>query len=1214
MKTIRDLLARDLNRKIEEIIKLDQTDEQSVYTEITEYVATQRIREEYRKLFKAIAEGPAEPSEGIGVWVSGFFGSGKSSFAKNLGYVLANRSVLGHQAAELFKRQVADLRIDALIDSINARIPTELVMFDVSVDKAVKKSTERIAELMYTVLLRTLDYAEDFDIAELEIELEKEGRLDEFVRRCAAEYGDWRVIRKGAQKIARASTILHTMAQGTYPAADSWARSIGAKVADITVGRFVDRAFELTARRRPGKALVFIIDEVGQYVARSADKIEDLRVVVEEFGKESKNRQKRREAVAPVWVIVTSQEKLDEVVAAIDSKRVELAKLQDRFRYRVDLSPADIREVATRRVLAKRDEAVPVLRKLFAEHQGQINAACRLERTTRKSEVREENFIQFYPYLPHFVELSIDIMSGIRLQPGAPKHYGGSNRTIIKQAYEMLISERTRVADRPVGALISLDLIFELVNGNLSTEKQKDLSDIEERFAGDPADAGWASRVAKAICLLEFVRDLPRTEANLAALLIERVGQPAPLAEVEVAVKRLAEAQFIRNAEDGWKLQTAQEKNWETERRSYLDPKPKFREEIKRDVLTEIFADAKLRTYRFKDLRTFRVGVTLDGVKLGEEGQVPLVLLAAEGGEEWSAKTAAARDESRTIEHRNEIYWVFSIEPEIDNLIRNLYASHQMVMKYDQLRAQNRITNEESACLDAEKNEAGRYQTRLREKLVEALGKGQGFFRGIAKDASDLGRTLSEIFKNLFDSAVPDLYPKLEMGARSLNGNEAEEILKAANLGGLSQVFYGGERGLNLVVKDGVRFVPNPAAPVAVEILNYLKKEHNYGNKIPGKDLEEHFQRMDYGWDRDLLRMVLATLLRAGAIEVIHQGRRFRNHLDPQCRVPFTNNVAFKAASFAPRESLDLKTLTTAVQRYEGLTGDEVDVEEAAIASAIKKVAGEELKELLPLAALAQANHLPVGAVLEEYRATLESILTAASDECVTILAGEGRSLKESRDQVREIRGAFDEAGLAVIRQARHATGQAWPALAARGLNPELAAAATEVASLSAAPEVYAKLAHLSRLTKEILTTYRDAYLALHRQRAAAFAKAVEEVKGLPECGQVAEHDQGPALAPLTSRACDAGDLADAAAVCEACHATMSEMESDLVALAGLKSRVIARIQELTAPEAPPVTRVRIAELVTGPLESEEAVNTAMELLREHLYKLVAAGARIVLE
>src|SRR5512144_2418883 len=114
MKNIGDLLIRDLSRKIEEIIQVDQADEQSVHAEISEYVATDSIREQYHLLLKAMAEAPADPHESIGVWVSGFFGSGKSSFAKNLGYALQNRTVLGKNFAELFKQQISNDRISDL--------------------------------------------------------------------------------------------------------------------------------------------------------------------------------------------------------------------------------------------------------------------------------------------------------------------------------------------------------------------------------------------------------------------------------------------------------------------------------------------------------------------------------------------------------------------------------------------------------------------------------------------------------------------------------------------------------------------------------------------------------------------------------------------------------------------------------------------------------------------------------------------------------------------------------------------------------------------------------------------------------------------------------------------------------------------------------------------------------------------------------------------
>ena len=500
-----------------------------MFTEIDEYVATDSIRDLYARLLKAIAEAPSDPNEAIGVWVSGFFGSGKSSFAKNLGYALQNNKVMGHDFSTVFKSRIEENRVSDLIDLINARFPTEVIFFDIAKEQDTRRVTQRISEFLYVVLLRHLDYAEDFDIAELEIELEAEGKLDQFTKTCKKLHKqDWKMIRKGAQRVSRASAILHEIEPKTYPTADSWTQSQRSRETAVSLTRVVERCFDLVARRRPGKALVWVIDEVGQHVARSDDKIEDLRAVVQEFGLVGRNLVRARKIIAPAWMVITSQEKLEEVVSALDSKRVQIAKLQDRFRHRVDLAPSDIREVATKRVLAKTEEAQPVLKKLYSENQGQLNDAFRLERTARKTELSEADFIQFYPYPQHYIDLCISIVSGMRLQPGAPKQYGGSNRTIIKQAYEMLVSERTDMKSKPIGSLVTLDKVYELVEGNLTTEKRTDLHDINQRFKNDAGDQGWTLRVAKVICLLEFVRDLPRTEANIAAFLVDVVGNLAP--------------------------------------------------------------------------------------------------------------------------------------------------------------------------------------------------------------------------------------------------------------------------------------------------------------------------------------------------------------------------------------------------------------------------------------------------------------------------------------------------------------------------------------------------------------------------------------------------------------------------------------------------------------------------------------------------------------
>ncbi len=1216
MNTIGDILTRDLSKKIEEVIQVNQVDEQSVYDELTEYVATDRIKDHYRDLLKAMAEAPSDPSEGIGIWISGFFGSGKSSFAKNLGYVLSNPKLLGEPASELFKEQVKDQRISEFVDFINVKIPTEVVMFDVSKGSEVRRAEEKIAEIVYRALLTHLDYATDYDVAELEIELEEQGKLEEFVALSQQVTGlEWNRARKGAMKLNHASAILHQMNQGLFPAADSWAKSLSKRNTTITIEIVVKRTFELTARRKPNRAIIFIIDEVGRYVAYSANKIEDLRALVEEFGKVSKNYLKAGTAIAPVWVVVTSQEKLDEVVDAIGTKRVDIAKLQDRFKHRIDLAPADIREVATKRVLAKKPEAEPLLRKLFGKSQGQLNAACKLERTQKKTEITEKDFVQFYPYLPHYIQMSIDIMSGIRLQPGAPRHLGGSNRTIIKQAYEMLVSERTSLAKKPIGTLVTLDKIFELVEGNLSSEKQKDISDIAEQFGDDP-DGVMVSRVAKTLALLEFVRDLPRTETNIAACLVDMVGQPAPKAEVERALTSLVESKFVRNTEEGWKLQTAQEKNWETERRAH-SPRPKDRNEITRETLRVIFEEPGLKNYRYRGLRTFRIGINVDGAPVND-GDVALSIITADDAEAFATKLDDTRTESRETGHKNDVYWVFPLTPEIDALQANIFASRQMILKYEQQRAQNKITNEESSSLSNEKTEVERLKTRIHEKTVVALESGQGLFQGVSKDAASLGRSVSEIFKGLFDYVFPELYPKLEMGARHLSGNEVEEILKAANLSALSLVFYDNDKGLHLVTKDGDRYVPNPSADAAKEILDFLKREHSYGNKVTGKILEQHFAGLGYGWDTEVVRLVLAVLMRAGSVEVTYQGRRLRSYQDPQSRTPFVTIPAFRSASFSPRESIGLKALTTAVQNLEELSGEEVDIEEGAIASAFKKLGDQELKLLLPVIATVQANGLPGTHTLEEYRQTLVGIETAASDDCVRILAGEGKSFKEARDRAREIREAISSGAPAIIRGAKVATNELWPALARRAVNGSLSEAAETLQSLVTSLTLFEHLREIENLTQEIAAGYRARYAELHEKRTKEFSTAIDEIRGRPEWELLKEDMRATLLAPLTARACDVFEPTDnAAAQCSHCGASLNEMESDLAALGGLKVSAIVRLQELTAPsgeESAPLVRVKLSDFFIGPLDSETSVNEAVERLRDHLLKLTSEGARIIVE
>ncbi len=1212
MRTIGELFARRPERKIEEVIKLEQSDEESVRGEIAEYVATQPLKDHFLKVYKAFADAVTEPHEGIGVWVSGFFGSGKSSFAKILGYTIAARLVGGKTASRLFEENVRDEKISALLEHLNRSVPTEAVVFDVSMDRGVRTANERMTEILYKALLRDLDYSEDFDLAELEMTLERDGRLEAFVKKFEEVFKKpWRDRRKLGAGISEASRILHELDPKTYPSADSWAHT--PKRADVTPNTLAERAFDLMARRRPGKALIFVIDEVGQYVSRSVEKILDLQGIVQAFGVVGKNRVKARKAPAPAWIVVTSQEKLDEVVDAIGMRKTEIARLQDRFPMTVDLKQTDIAEVTGKRVLEKNDAAQKVLGELYDRNESRLKTCCALERTTRDMQIGKDDFVRLYPYLPYQIDLSIDIVAGLRLRRGAERHIGGSNRTIIKQAQQMLVHQQTRLTEQAIGSLVTLDLVYELLYaGNLlPSEVSREVDDVPKKLAGNP----MAARVAKAVALLEVVKDAPRTPHNLAVVLHPRVDAASVLEEVAAALKVLERAQIVRNTDEGYKILTVEEKSWETDRGA-IGAKPAQRAAIRREVIGDVFHDRGLGSCRYKNLRQFKVGLCVDGQAVGDDGQVCLNVGACEDADALAGEKKEAREQSN--ERKDELFWVAGLSEEIHRLVTELHRSREMVSIHEQLAAQNKLAPVQSSCLADEKTRRDRVERELKGAIETALASGTGYFRGVERDGSGLGGTLTEAVTAFVVQAIPDLYPKLEMGVRPLKGDEAEKFLAAANLNGLPPLFYEGENGLSLVVKQAGKPVPNASAPIGREILDALKREHSYGNKVTGKSLEAHFQGIGYGWERDILRVVLAVLLRAGAIEVVHQGRRYRNHNDPACRDPFTSNVAFRSASFAPREALDLKMLADAARSYEEITGREVDIEEGAIAEAFKKLAHEDREALLPLVARMRALQLPGADAVEEHLREVEGILEAPPDDCVKTLAGEGKSYREARQRAAKLTEATTDRNLETIRRARKALEVHWPTLEGRVQSPQVAEQARRLKERLQSPEFFEAIEELRQAARAIEEEHQRLYRDAHERRKDAFLKALDAVRGQAEWDAVAkspaisEAQREAVLGPLLRRACAEPDLPDGSPVCATCRTSLNGLEAEIALAPSLCATAQAALATLLAP-TDRIERVRVAEFL-GRIQSEKDIDAAIQRLREHLRKLLAEGVRIVLE
>ena len=239
------------------------------------------------------------------------------------------------------------------------------MIFDVSTDRGIRSGNQMLSEIMYRLFLASLGYSDDLDLAELEIDLEQRGEFERFKEVHREETKrEWDVSKAPTMfALSEASRTLHKMHPETFPLADSWAKA-NVNRANISAGKLADRIVVADeASWGPGKSLMFVIDEVGQFVARDVQKMLDLQAVVQQLGVKGRGKH---------WIVVTSQEKLSELVSGLDNRNIELARLMDRFPLQVHLEPSDISEVTSRRVLAKNAEAEKELGDLFEANRGRL--------------------------------------------------------------------------------------------------------------------------------------------------------------------------------------------------------------------------------------------------------------------------------------------------------------------------------------------------------------------------------------------------------------------------------------------------------------------------------------------------------------------------------------------------------------------------------------------------------------------------------------------------------------------------------------------------------------------------------------------------------------------------------------------------------------------------------------------------------------------------
>ncbi len=1159
---ISDLFRQDVNRRIEEVVKVDLDDDPVIVEELDEYVATDHILEAFEMVLDAYWESINDPSETCTVWVSGFFGSGKSSWAKVLGYLLGNPAVQGRLAADRFFERTHAPPLQALLNTIHSQSPTMSVLLNLATgSNVVAREGESVVLPVYRALLERLDYSRNFTLAELEYTLEGDGKLEEFESAFEEIVGEpWRDRRYTVLAKRQAVEALDAIF-GSASGLPGWASELDAP--DIDADWFAARALELMQRRGEGvDRLVFVVDEVGQYVARSVQRMLDLQGLAETF-------QKRR---GRLWLVVTSQERLGDVVDSLESRQIELARAQARFPLRVDMLPSDIDEVTSRRILDKNGDGERTVREAVSPHRNQLITNIRLSSPTRSEVPGEDQLVRLYPLLPYQIQLLIDAVSARRAQGGSSPTVGGSNRTLIKHAQQLIAHPEHGLGPREVGALVTIDLSYELLEELIPTSWRAEIEQVAEQHGADSVEA----KVMKVVALCAEVPALPLTPHNLAVLLHPGLASESQRDPVAAALARLVREDRLRESDGGYRLQSPEQKDWERTRRGIgLTQGPSIR--LRRSLLKQVLTGLAVSRGR-----TFRADVTVDGERI-HVGDLALHIDEAD-----ELRREVLRGESRESANSNTVTWVYELSDDTWDALEELHRSRTMIERAD---VPNKTATDVELIGEERERERRHEDTSLR-RLARDLAAGQALFRGRIDDVE--GSDLRPTALRLLDDRLDDIYPRLAEFNADLRREEIMHVLRTADLATLPESLRSDGIGLVAATPDGYRIVTDHG-PLSA-LVDEIRARASYGHEATGSHLETHFAAPPFGAPVEVVQALCAAGLRAGVLQVVHQGQRISHAGDARADQAFGTLPRFRAAAFEPPADTDvsLEVRVALAERLEHAGQLLPGHSTGALAAAVRVMFGAEREAAVRVAAALEGLGIDVPHPVIRTRQLIDRLADGDDIETVTTAHNTWADLIDGCDATNRLDRLVSD-HLDELRAAQQEASRS-----AQGLSDELQVLHAELVELLAGGDLVAHAARITALARQLI----EARQAAAGEAAQRLVRAIEGHRDRlrRDFGDLESSAVDEALRPLIQLT-PAEDLhgADAAALA-------SQIDSAQARAAEARRR----LDELRSEGR--LAWVRAGEFVTEPITTEEEIDPALDRLREAIASELADGRQVRLQ
>lgn len=546
---IADMFEKPIDRDIKGVIKVGQDDGENVFQELDEYVVTREMAKHFRDFFEGYKKGIHGHTDKMGVWISGFFGSGKSHFLKILSYLLKNKEVNGKKAIEFFTdgNKLQDPMVIADI-KLAGSTSTDVILFNI--DSKSEADAKANKDAIIDVFVKVFNEMQGFCgslpfLAELERKLTEDSQYDAFKAKFKEiQDRDWEETREEfyfiQDEIVASLVALSIMSE---EAARTWCEK-AADTYSISIEKFAGMVRKYCEGKGKDHHVVFLVDEIGQYIAGDMRLMLNLQTVTEDLGTACGGK---------AWVIVTSQQDIDSVVSV---KGNDFSKIQGRFDTRLSLSSANVDEVIRKRILAKKPSAMDTLKLLYDQKEAILkNLITFTDEVEKKLYKNREDFASVYPFIPYQFNLLGQVLTAIRTHGASGKHLAEGERSMIALFKESAM----RYMDDVEGIIVPFNIFYNALDKFIDHTHRIVITQAADNSKLQPFDV----ELLKVLFMIKYVKEIKANMENLTTLMVSEIDEDriALRKQVDESLSRLIKQTLVQKNGDIYMFLTNEEQD-----------------------------------------------------------------------------------------------------------------------------------------------------------------------------------------------------------------------------------------------------------------------------------------------------------------------------------------------------------------------------------------------------------------------------------------------------------------------------------------------------------------------------------------------------------------------------------------------------------------------------------------------------------------------------